>query len=301
VGAASATTPLRPSGRRYDGRWLLLPFFALYLLFYLIPVLHGLVMSVHGHTKLDLGPFVGVDNYRFVLEDPAFRKAARNAFYYLGAVLLLTVPLAIVLAHLLAATWRPLRPVFCFGLLAPGLTPPAVLAILFLLVFYGRYGMLNRGVLMPLGMDKPINWLKDPDWIMPALIIQCAWRWVGILSFFMLAALQAVPKDQQEAARLAGAGPFAMAWHVSLPFIRPVVLFCALYLAIDALSLFAGAYYLLGGSGGTADAGLLPVAYVYQKSWLGQLGVAAAAAFTIAPTLLALLGILIWRFGGRRQ
>jgi ABC-type sugar transport system permease subunit len=198
------------------------------------------------------------------------------------------VPLALWLAHLLRVTFRRLRPVLTFALLLPALTPPSVLAVLFLMVFHGRNGLLNQLFVMPLGFES-VNWLKDPNFILSGLVLQTVWRWTGFMTFFILAGMEGIPRVYYEAARLATGSRWQHFWHVTLPQLRPVLLFVAVYLVVDGFSLFSGAFVLLGGSGGTADAGLLTVTYVFQKMRFFEYGTASAISVSLLPLMLLLL------------
>ena len=219
----------------------------------------------------------------------SYATALRNSFTYTLASIVVIVPLALWLAHLLRATTRRLRPVMTFALLLPALTPPSVLAVLFLMVFHGKNGLLNQLFVMPLGLE-PVSWLKDPDFILSSLVLQTVWRWTGFMTFFILAGMEGIPRVYYEAARLVTGSRWQHFWYVTLPQLRPVLLFMAVYLVVDGFSLFSGAFVLLGGSGGTADAGLLTVTYVFQKTRFFEYGTASA----ISVSLLPLMTLALW-------
>jgi ABC-type sugar transport system permease subunit len=273
-----------------------------------MPLIGGLNLSLHSNSLTDTGDYVGLENYRELLNDPRFAKAIKNNVRYMAASIVVILPLSALLAYLLQGAWKKLKPVLTFLLLLPGLTPPAVLALLFLLVFHGREGVLNQVFVMPFSREgvinhlfhlhlnaRPINWLKDPNFIMTALVMQAVWRWTGFMTFFFLAGMEAIPRQLYEAASLETTDRWKIFKRVTLPMLQPVVLFCAVYLVIDAFSMFSGAYVLLGGSGGTGDAGLLMVSYSYQQAFaFGKFGTAAAMCLMIAPALLALLWLAWW-------
>ena len=169
-------------------------------------------MSFFSNELFGEASFVGGENYRDILKDSRYYKALRNTAVYTLSSLVLILPVAMILAHGLKSVFGKLRPAFQFLLLLPGLTPPAVLALLFLLVFHGRQGL--------------VNWLKDPDFILFALVLQCVWRWVGFITFFLLSGMEAIPKMYYEALQVES----ARSWHrfrwVTFPFLRHVILFC---------------------------------------------------------------------------
>ncbi len=295
---------LRGTGAPY---LLLLPFFAFFVFFWVMPLVGGLRLSLHSNTLVEESEYVGLQHYQELREDPKFEKAIRNNIIYTGACIVVILPLSALLAYWLQSAWKRVRPGLTFMLLLPGLTPPAVLALLFLLVFHGKEGVLNQMFVMPFSRDgvindlfhlhfnaRPINWLKDPNFIMPALVLQAVWRWTGFVTFFFLAGMEAIPKSLYEAAYLETNDRWKVFQRVTLPLLQPVVLFCAVYLVVDAFAMFSGAYMLLGGSGGTADAGLLMVSYSYQQAFTyGNFGTAAAMSLMVAPALLALLWLAI--------
>jgi len=233
--------------------------------------------------------YVGFAHYKALASDGRYVTALRNSFTYTMGSIVVIVPLALWLAHLLRATYRRLRPVMTFALLLPALTPPSVLAVLFLMVFHGKNGLLNQLFVMPLGLE-PVSWLKDPDFILSGLVLQTVWRWTGFMTFFILAGMEGIPRVYYEAASLATASRWQHFWHVTLPQLWPVLLFVAVYLVVDGFSLFSGAFVLLGGSGGTADAGLLTVTYVFQKTRFFEYGTASA----ISVSLLPLMTLALW-------
>ena len=173
-----------------------------------------------------------------------YGRALKNTLIYTGSCMAIILPLATLLACVLKSLRRRIRSVVTFILMIPGFCPPMVLGILFLLFFYGRDGFLNHWLLRPLGVD-PVDWLMNPEFIMPALIMQGVWRWTGILAFFLLIGLDSIPRVYYEAARLDGASVLARFRGITLPMMRNVLIFTGLYIVIDSLVMFAGSYVLL--------------------------------------------------------
>ena len=282
---------------------LLGPFLGLWLLFWLLPLLLGVDLSlqnaawhseaVHQNQYANASKYVGSSNFQRVAEDPKFYKAVRNSTYYVVGTVLLILPLAFALALSLRGMNRLPRGVFVFCLMVPGLAMPGVLSTLFYLFFHGRTGALNHYLIIPLGL-KPINWMMDPHFILPSMILQSIWRWTGMVTLFFLCGMESVPRWQLEAARLEGAGTWLKIRSIWIPSIRNLGLFAGVFLAVDGFASFSGAYVLLGGSGGILDSGLLFVTYVYQVAFPGGGGrfdfpAAAAMSLMVAPALALLL------------
>jgi len=262
---------------------LLFPFLFFLSLFWLLPLLGGVKMSLESNG-LGAEEFVGFENYYALANDERYFKSISNSFIYTFASAFLIVPLSLWLAHLLQSTFQRLRPFLTFGLLLPALTPPSVLATLFLMVFHGREGLLNQLFILPIGL-APINWLKDPNFILLGLVLQTVWRWTGFMTFFIMAGMEGIPKTYYEAAKLVTSSRWNQFVYVTLPQLRSVLIFVSIYLFIDGFSLFSGAFILLGGSGGTADAGLLTISYVFQKTRFFEYGSAAAISISLLPIM----------------
>ena len=318
---------------------LLGPFFGFLLVFWVMPLAYGIDLSLQspdyrpeltnesigsvanpqsesswspGQSWDDLvaegestsGPgekYVGWSNYSHLLGDAKFHKALGNTLVYCVSVIILVLPLAFLLSQVLFSSSVKTRPLLSLLLLLPALTLPGILGTLFHLFFHGRHGILNQAFVIPLGFE-PINWMLDPSFILPAMVMQAVWRWTGFITLFFLCAMETIPKLQYEAARLEGASVWWTMRTVTWPGVRHVAIFAAIFLTVDAVASFSGAYSLLGGSGGTADAGLLVVTYVYQIAFPGGSGVhdfpsAAAMSLMIAPAM----AFATWLFLGLSQ
>ena len=291
----------------FSGILLLGPFLLCFILFWLIPIIWAGNMSLHSNTAEDpynfdkepVYEYVGLENYKSVLENPLFKKALQNTALYTVFSIGIIVPLAFLLAHIIRQTNKRVQHVFTFCLLLPGLTPPAVLSILFLLFFHGDQGILNRILVIPFGQE-PINWIHDPKFIQTSLVIQSVWRWTGFVAFFFLCGMDALPKSYNESAQIEGAGPFKTLFHITLPLVRHIILFAVIFLFVDAFSMFSGAYSLLGGSGGPDNAGLLLVTHIYYTAFgKGHFADAAAISLIIAPVMLFIIGLLVLKSSKR--
>jgi multiple sugar transport system permease protein len=272
---------------------LLAPFFLALALFWLVPLGRGLWISMQTNTLFGEPAFAGLANYKVLLTDSRYGHALRNTVLYCGMVLLTVLPCSLLLAHVLRHAYKGMRGVLQFCLLLPGLTPPLVLALLYLLVFHGPDGLLNAVVLRPLGFPG-LDWIADPRLIKFSLVLLMLWRWTGFMTLIFLSGIEGIPHAYYEAARVEGASAWQRFRHVTFPVLRPVTAFAAAFLLLDTFVLFEGAYVLLGGSGGTLDAGLLLVSYAYVTAFtLGNFGTAAAMSFSSLPLLLiALVAIL---------
>jgi ABC-type sugar transport system permease subunit len=208
---------------------------------------------------------------------------------------------SLALAHLLRRAFAASRGPIAFCLLLPGLTPPAVLALLYLLVFNGPHGLLNQLLAGPLGLPF-LDWIRDPRVIKVSIMLLTLWRWSGFTTLILLSGMEGIPRAYYDLNRAEGGGPWHAFRHVTLPQLSHVLAFVAVFLFLDAFVLFEGAYILLGGSGGTLDAGLLLVAYAYQTAFtFGKFGSAAAMSFSVVPLLMAAVWAILGLEGRRRK
>jgi multiple sugar transport system permease protein len=276
---------------------LLIPFFAALGVFWLVPLLKGFHLSLQSDELFGDTSFVGFAHYRELLSDARFHHALRNTFAYAAMSILAVTAFSLALAHLLRRAWPAWRGAITFCLLLPGLTPPAVLALLYLLVFNGPHGMLNALVAAPLGLPFA-DWIRNPAFIKPSLVLLSLWRWSGFTTLILLSGMEGIPRAYYDLCRAEGGGPWQAFRHVTLPLLSHVLAFAAVFLFLDAFVLFEGAYILLGGSGGTLDAGLLLVAYTYLTAFtFGKFGSAAAMSFSVVPFLM----LAVWLILGRRR
>lgn len=279
--------------------WLLIaPFLAALIVFWAIPIVQGFVLSLQGNELFDEVTWVGFKHYRDLWHDSRYWHALRNTAFYAAITIPVVTGISLLLALTLRRAFARWRGPLLLALMLPGLTPPAVLAFLYLLVFNGPNGMLNGLLLKPLGLPA-IDWLRDPDFIKPALMLQTLWRWAGFITLLILSNLEGQPREYAHIARSEGAGAWTLFTRITLPLLAPVLWFVAAFLLLDAFVLFEGSYILLGGSGGTLDAGLLTVAYTYYTAFtLGHFGTAAAMGFALVPLLMLgtfALTLPLWR------
>lgn len=282
----------RMAGAPWGRLALASPFFLFIALFWATPLFNGFQLSLESDTIWGASHFVGFEHYEALLGDGRYWKAVSNTIAFTIATVAISMGLALIAAHALNLCWSRIRGPLTFAFMVPGLCPPTALALLFLLVFHGKEGLLNQWVIEPLGFET-INWLSDPDFILSAIVIQAVWRWTGFMTFFLLCALNARPRDLMDAAAIDGIAPWQRFTKITLPLIAPTLLFCLIYLIVDCFAQFAGSYVLFGGSGGSEDAGLLLVSYAYQKAFVGGgFGSGAAVSLSIVPWLAGMLLLL---------
>jgi ABC-type sugar transport system permease subunit len=256
-----------------------------WFLFWTVPLAKGFWISLFDDSLFGESAFVGLSHYAHLLHDSRYHHALRNTLVYAVLSISAVLPVALGLALALRRLPRSWQGPMGFLLFLPGLTPPLVLGFLYLLVFNGPHGLLNELFLSPFGLPN-VDWLRDPRVIKISLTLQTVWRWSGFMALLISAALEGIPRPYYDLAHSEGAGPLRTFFTVTLPQLRGVLGFISVFLILDAFILFEGAYVLLGGSGGTLDAGLLLVGYVYFQAFtLGKFGTAAALSFSLLPLM----------------
>ncbi|XVU21892.1 carbohydrate ABC transporter permease [Actinoplanes sp. CA-054009] len=212
------------------------PFFVIFAVFGLVPLLFTFYVSLFDWNPIGDHVFVGLDNFRRLFDDPRFYNAVRNT---LSIWLLSTIPellIALGLAHLLNHVRLKWAVFFRMSMLVPYITSVAATAIVFLQLFDRDYGMLNW--LLGLAGIGPIDFVQS-TWGSHVLIaVMVAWRWTGYNTLLYLASLQAVPREIYEAASVDGAGAWAQFRRITIPSLRPVIVFTVVTSTIGGLQIF---------------------------------------------------------------
>ena len=276
------------------------PFFLLFLLVGMFPLAYTAWVSVHQWGLLTgQGDFSGLDNYRRVLEDRYFWNALRNTF---SIFLLSSVPqvlIALALAGLLDTQLRG-RTLWRMSVLLPFVVAPAAVALIFGNVFGDRYGLVNE-VVQAVGLD-PIRWHVDTLASHVAIASMVNWRWTGYNALIFLAAMQAVPRDLYESAALDGAGRVRQFVSVTVPMIRPTLIFVIITSTIGGLQIFAEPrLFDTAGLGGSDRQYQTLTMYLWELGWrVRDLGMASAVAWLLflIIVLFAVLNLVISRRAG---
>jgi multiple sugar transport system permease protein len=273
----------RPSSEARAAAALVAPAVIVLGVFFFLPVLAGFLLSLTDFDLYTLGDvrnlrLVGFANFAAALRNAIFWRALGNTLYFALAGGPATVAVALgaaLLVNARAARWKPLFRTVYF---APVVTTLVAVAIVFRFLYHPRYGMLNRAF-EALGLAS-IDWLGDPRWAMPAIILLAVWKNFGYDMIIFIAGLQAIPEELYEAARIDGAGAWRQLRHVTLPMLGPTFLFVGVVTATGYLQLFAEPYVMTYGGplGSTLSAMLL----VYEEGFRWwRMGYAAAVAFLL--------------------
>jgi multiple sugar transport system permease protein len=300
VGGKGSTSPTPRQGRR-PGRanrqgvaaWsLALPFCLLFLVFTAWPVFQSLFMSFTDTKSRDLRtPFsvnvIGIDNYTRAFSDPVFRKAAFNTAYFVVIGMPLTLCIAMAAAMALDKGITRLRSTFRLGFYLPVITSIVAVAVVWRFLLQREFGLINT-VLSWVGVDGP-NWLGDPHWSMPGLILMASWRNFGTAMIIFLAGLQGVPWSLHEAASIDGASAWQRFRFITLPMLRPTLLFVSVTTGIGYLQFFEEPFVMTNG--GPLNSTISLSMYTYQQFGFGNYGYAAAMSYIIFVVIAVVTAI----------
>ncbi len=279
---------------RSPAAWLLVgPALAAIGLFFALPVGAALILSftdfdIYALADLHRLRWIGLGNYAHLLHDSRFWIALRNTAYFVfvGGPLSVAVSLAAALA--LDARAARFKPFFRTVFFLPVVTTLVAVAVVWRYLYHPRVGLLNH-VLGWFGV-APIDWLGDPRWAMPAIILLAVWKNFGFNTLIFLAGLQGIPERLYEAARLDGASAWQQLRAVTMPMLAPTFLLIAVLTAAGYFQLFAEPYVMTQGGPGSSTLSVVLLMYEQGFRWW-NLGYAAAVAFVLFAIILAFTGL----------
>ncbi|HEY7589778.1 MAG TPA: sugar ABC transporter permease [Candidatus Limnocylindrales bacterium] len=263
----------------------LAPALALIGIFVVYPILSVVYYSFTDYDIVRPPVWIGLENYERLVADPVFWKALGNSILYLVAtptLIVLSIALAIVVN-------RQLRGIHLFRALyyVPAVSGSIAIGISWRWLF-DRNGFLNGVLLWGGVIDEPIQWLTEPSLILPIAILLTIWAGIGYYAVIFLAGLQNIPEELYDAARIDGCNDLQKHWHVSLPGLRPQIVFVAVISSLAALKVFDEIYVLTNRTGGILDSGVTVVFYLWKQAFqLSHAGYASAIAIVLLVLTLA--------------
>ncbi|QPM90898.1 carbohydrate ABC transporter permease [Pseudooceanicola algae] len=272
--------------RRAINGWLLLaPSLVMLSIFALYPSVSTIVASLWSRgTRRNPAEFVGIENYRYMFDDPGFWLVVKNNLFYAGVTIPISIGLALMMA-LWANAKLPARGFVRTAYFTPTVLPMIAAANLWLFFYTPSFGILNQvGAL--LGAD-PVNWLGQPGTALWAICVVTIWKEAGFFMIFYLAALQTIPPDLKEAADIEGASRWTYTRRVVLPLLMPTTLFILINAMINSVKLIDHLFILT--KGGPSDSTKLILYYIWEHAF-AYFDRPTAAAMT--ALVLAVLGAL---------
>ncbi|UOF12775.1 sugar ABC transporter permease [Lysobacter capsici] len=265
-------------------------------LFFGLPVLAALALSltdfdIYALAHIDNLRFVAFDNYINLLNNPLFWRALGNTMYFVVVGVPLSIGVSLGAALLLHSKLGYFKPFFRTAFFAPVVTTVVAVAVIWRYLFHTRYGLVNW-VLSWAGID-PIDWLGDPHWAMPSIILFAVWKNFGYNMIIFLAGLQAIPEDLYEAARIDGASHGRQFRYITLPILGPVLLMVSILTLAGYFQLFAEPYVITQGGPLQSTVSVLYLMYEEGFKWW-NLGNASAVAFLLFVLMTVATSGLMW-------
>jgi multiple sugar transport system permease protein len=283
--------------------WFLAPALGLIGVFFVIPILASSALSltdfdIYGIGDLGTVRFVGLGNYRRLLGDAVFWKALGNTAYFAVAAGVLSVGAGLGAALAVSSRLARFKGLYRTVFFAPYVTTLVAVAVVWRYLYQPRQGLFGR-VLEAVGLPA-IDWLGDPLWAMPAIILLAVWKNFGYNTILFAAGLAAIPASLYEAAELDGASAWQRFRHVTLPMLAPTFFFVALITTIGNLQVFAEPYVMTRG-GNPLNATLTVVMLMFKEGFRWwSIGYASSIALVLCVVVLAATGLQAWFWRGRR-
>jgi ABC-type sugar transport system permease subunit len=276
---------------RYSPYLFVSPFVILFCTFLIYPLGRSFMLGFYKTAGPRNQLFIGFQNYHFLFQDILFWIAVGNTTLYVIMFLSIQIPLSLGLAMLLNSKLVHARSFFRFAFFSTHLVGQVFVAVMFAQILSVRGGLVNGLISLVSGRMVQINWLGDPYLARVSLVIASLWLSVGFAMIYFLAALQAVDQDLYEAAEVDGAGKWSRFVHITIPGIKPVLLFMILVGIIGAFQLFELPWVLFQQSAGPANAGLTIVTYLYVTAFqAGDLGYASSIGWMLVLIVLMIVG-----------
>ena len=278
------------------------PFFLLFGIFGIFPIVFSFVLMFQQWDPVQgLGAmqFVGLENIRFTLEDPWVWKSLGNTFWLAIASGLPQHLVAVPLAYLINEKLQGSRNALMGAYFLPYITSTVAIAMMFTTLFSTDYGLVNALLealqqwplpswLIP---QERIDWLGTPETVKPVIALVVFWRYLGFNLILYVAALQSIPRELYEAARMDGAREWRIFWSITLPHLKPMMMFSMTLSVIGGLQLFEEPFILTGGKGGVEQAGMTTAMYMYRTAFeFNDFGLASAMSWL----LFLMIAVATW-------
>lgn len=262
--------------------------------FAIYPMIGALILSFQRAQSSFGGEWIGLGNYKTVLSDTNFWKALYNTFYMGFFAVVLGVALSFILATLVHnVPWIKLRNFFKGVYFLPNVVSLVAVSILFQLLFHpGGGGILNYA-LGWIGIE-PVGWFTNPAFSRFSIVLMNLWGMLGYNTIIFIAAISSVPRDLYEASEVDGANWFDKWRYITIPYLRPIILFMVIISTISSMKRFTDVWLIGGTAGNPAGSLMTVVLYIYRNAFLAsQMGIASAASYILFMVILILSVLML--------
>lgn len=271
------------SGNTKTAYFFLAPAVSAIFLFFFIPVIAAFLISFTDFDIYTLGDFstlrfVGLDNYLNLFKDDLFWTALKNTFYFVIVAGPLSIMISLGAALILNTKLVRFKSIFRLSYFLPVVTTLVAVAIVWRFIYHHNFGIMNYFIGF-FGID-PIDWLGDPFWAMPSIILMAVWKNFGYNMIIFIAGLQNIPEELYEAANIEGANAWQKFKSITIPMLAPTTIFISIITMIGFFQLFAEPYVMT--QGGPLNSTLSIVQYMYQEGFRWwNMGYSASIAFVL--------------------
>lgn len=267
-------------------------------LFYFYPMVQAFIMSLQSGRGTNL-TFVGLENYARLLKDPVFLTTVKNTVVYLMIQVPIMIILALFISVLLNDKALKFKGFFRTAIFLPCVTSLVAYSVTFKYLF-GQDGIVNI-MLMKLSLiSEPVQWLTDPFWAKITIIVAITWRWTGYNMIFYLSALQNVDQSIYEAAKIDGASPIQTFFKITIPMLKPIILFTSITSTIGTLQLFDEVMNITAGGPGNATMTISQYIYNLSFKYTPDFGYAATVSYAIV-ILIVIFSIIQFKVAGDKN
>jgi len=264
-------------------------------LFYFYPMIQALILSFQTGVGANL-TFTGIDNYTRLFKDPTFLTTVKNTVIYLIIQVPVMILLALFLSVLLNNKTLKFKGFFRTAIFLPCVTSLVAYSVIFKYLF-GQDGIINMMLMKVALISEPIQWLTDPFWAKIAIIVAITWRWTGYNMIFYLSALQNVDESIYEAARIDGASPVQQFFKITIPMLKPIILFTSITSTIGTLQLFDEVMNITKGGPGNATMTISQYIYNLSFKYTPDFGYAATVSYAIV-IMIVIFSIIQFKAAG---
>ncbi|GGG61465.1 lactose ABC transporter permease [Paenibacillus radicis (ex Gao et al. 2016)] len=267
-------------------------------IFYFYPMIQALLMSFQSGTGTNLS-YVGTENYTRLFKDATFIAALKNTFIYLIVQVPIMIVLAMFISVLLNDRNLKFKGFFRTAIFLPAVTSLVAYSVIFKYLF-GNEGLINTMLLKLHLIADPILWISDPFWAKITIIVAITWRWTGYNMIFYLSALQNIDNSIYEAARIDGASAFRQFTQITMPLLRPIILFTSITSTIGTLQLFDEVMNITKGGPGNATTTLSQYIYNLSFKYTPDFGYAATVSYAVV-ILIVIFSFLQFKLAGDKN
>lgn len=266
-----------------------LPFILTFLVFWMVPIIKSVIMSTQDILPGQM-EFVALDNYTRLFGDRIFKIAVANSFKYMVGTLILLIPIPMLLACLINSKLAnsKVAAIFKSAMFVPALTSVVVAGTIFRLIFGEMDTALMNQVIGLFGLE-PIKWLKESTTGYIALLALACWRWMGVNTMYFIAGLQSIPADYYEAATVDGANTLQKFRYITVPQLKPTIVYVLTISIYGGLAMFNESYMLYQGNNSPNNIGLTIVGYLYRQGIeKNDMGYASAVGVVLLVLVLVI-------------